>query len=121
MLCALMFCFFYAEAQFPKGLKGPAAKNYKPWLDKYKKPSVFVQSLKTNSRYKGTQAKNQKAWLRNARPITVARANNPRLKGPAAKNWKPWTKRNELQDKSLADQPKKVTRRNSSQRAKAKK
>jgi len=90
MLIALFVTIGSVEAQVPKGLKGPAAKNYKPWKDKNKEASVNVVSISSKKELKGPEAKNHKPWKddnASTSKIIVAKNN---LKGPAAKNYKPW-------------------------------
>lgn len=80
------------EAQVPAGLKGPAAKNYKPWMDKNKKDKRSIVSIPSKKALQGPEAKNFKPWANKedwtpAVPVSEAK---PKLKGPAAKNYKPW-------------------------------
>lgn len=92
ILAALFVIVGTLEAQVPAGLKGPAAKNYKPWMDKNKKNKVSIVSIPERKPLKGPEAKNQKPWGDKegwAQAIPVSEA-KPKLKGPAAKNYKPW-------------------------------
>ena len=59
---ALLFACSISHAQARNGLKGPAAKNYKPWMQPTKAftPSVAVSDYK--NRLKGPSAKNSKPW-----------------------------------------------------------
>ena len=91
LFIALIVTIGAAEAQRPMNLKGPEAKNYKPWKDKDKtqaSTAVFVRTEKLQ----GPAAKNYKPWKDKAdRPTTVrVKEAKPRLMGPAYKNRKPW-------------------------------
>lgn len=79
-------------AQVPKDLKGPAAKNYKPWKDKNKGASVNVVSVSSEKTLKGPEAKNYKPWKNKSTRTSGVKIGEakPKLKGPAAKNYKPW-------------------------------
>jgi hypothetical protein len=84
-------------AQNRNQLKGPKAKNYKPWMNKEQSNTPFV--FKNIEAKKGPKAKNDKIWSeenKNA-PTTAVKAGSKRnnLKGPAAKNFKHWEKRNQ--------------------------
>ncbi|MBU2916279.1 MULTISPECIES: hypothetical protein [Reichenbachiella] len=80
-------------AQSRNDLKGPAAKNYKPWKDKNKTEVSIVMKSTDADRVQGPAAKNQKAWDQDSKAdfqevALVSRKND--LKGPAAKNQKVW-------------------------------
>ncbi|NRB50547.1 MAG: hypothetical protein HRU41_22955 [Saprospiraceae bacterium] len=84
------------HAQAPRHLKGPAAKNYKPWQDKQQVGKIPVAKI-TPERLQGPAAKNQKAWEknRNANYIQAStRSYYAKLKGPKYKNQKPGQLRN---------------------------
>ncbi len=93
MTIAIFITVGSLQAQTPKGLKGPAAKNYKPWQNKSKDDSrTPAVSFPTKETLKGPEAKNHKPWndareMANAVQISVSKQ---KLKGPAAKNQKPW-------------------------------
>ncbi|MDP4681074.1 MAG: hypothetical protein NWS46_12000, partial [Cyclobacteriaceae bacterium] len=92
MLIALFVTIGSVVAQVTKDLKGPAAKNYKPWKDKNKEASVNVVSILSKKELKGPEAKNYKPWKdkNNRAPGVKISEAKPKLKGPAAKNYKPW-------------------------------
>ncbi len=84
------------HAQAPKHLKGPAAKNYKPWQDQQQVGKIPVVRI-TPERLQGPAAKNQKAWekSRNANYLQAStRSYYTDLKGPRYKNRKPGQLRN---------------------------
>ncbi|MFT6335822.1 MAG: hypothetical protein ACJA2S_002842 [Cyclobacteriaceae bacterium] len=92
MLIAMFVTVGAIEAQVPKDLKGPAAKNYKPWRDKNKEASVNVVSIPSKKALKGPEAKNYKPW-KDENDLTASIKVNEvkaKLNGPAAKNYKPW-------------------------------
>lgn len=79
--------------QAKNDLKGPAAKNYKPWKDKNKSHATLVTSDKSNKKLMGPEAKNQKAWKNNEQDesvIVATTSGKKKLMGPAAKNHKVW-------------------------------
>lgn len=92
MLIVIFMAVGTAEAQIPAGLKGPAAKNYKPWMDKNKKDETSIVTVPTKEILKGPEAKNKKPWANkeNWTPAIPVSEAKPKLKGPAAKNYKPW-------------------------------
>ena len=80
-------------AQRKNDLKGPAAKNFKPWqstdtgIKLYSKAELQV--------VQGPSAKNAKPWETQPgefRVLSQAQPNRNELKGPKAKNFKPWQK-----------------------------
>ncbi|MFT4833681.1 MAG: hypothetical protein ACI83W_000307 [Marinoscillum sp.] len=90
-----IFSTLLVGAQAKNDLKGPAAKNYKPWRDKTEinvpTPVIAVDKVAL----KGPAAKNHKPWKVDSETEYVAiEIGSPRteLKGPAAKNYKPWKK-----------------------------
>ncbi|MEP0369069.1 MAG: hypothetical protein ABJN36_06165 [Cyclobacteriaceae bacterium] len=86
-----LFISTYTMAQSRTDLKGPAAKNYKPWQNKEKSDVVYVVS--TAEKKQGPAAKNAKVWDRKEsdQVLVVDMTSEPKkLKGPAAKNSKPW-------------------------------
>jgi hypothetical protein len=94
---------FTAQAQSRTTLKGPAAKNYKPWEDT-EKSSVRAVSYANKEDKKGPAAKNQKVWEKqstNNEVMIVGIAPKNKLMGPAAKNRKIWEE-NENNDVQVA-------------------
>ncbi len=90
LILGLIISIGTVAAQRPTDLKGPAAKNYKPWRDKDKVKTKVVTMRK--ERLQGPAAKNYKPWANKAKRtpgVKIAEA-KPKLKGPAAKNYKPW-------------------------------
>ena len=81
-------------AQMNGGLQGPAAKNYKYWLDKDNKPQATEVVTNDQEPLQGPAAKNHKLWKQdqvvNHNTVATA-ANRPRLMGPKAKNAQPWS------------------------------
>lgn len=71
-------------------LKGPKAKNYKPWKDQARKGTLVVDINGELS--KGPKAKNQKLWERDTQKVELNTDLQPitKPKGPKAKNQKPW-------------------------------
>ena len=93
MLVALTFGFVLSYGQNEKPLKGPKAKNAKPWMAKKQKNEVAIAA--NYQRVTGPVAKNAKPWQSNkARSGSTALAVSApsRLTGPAAKNAKPWNR-----------------------------
>ena len=91
-LLLILLLSFSINAQSRNDLKGPAAKNYKPW--KYPKQYTGILVAQASDRAeKGPRAKNRKAWDRDVVLLEGNRVRYPKkekLKGPAAKNRKPW-------------------------------
>ncbi len=77
----------------PKGdLKGPAAKNYKPWKSKKNNVKV-ITTIYSKKRMMGPAAKNQKPGKDvNASFVIATAQKKVKLKGPVAKNRKPWSR-----------------------------
>ena len=94
VLLTLIFCVGALIGQSNITLKGPAAKNYKPWKDKKVQKQEVVMVMKETQPLKGPAAKNAKPWQQKKVLVTTTAdiATNRRLnlKGPAAKNYKPW-------------------------------
>ena len=94
ILLALIISMFSISgfAQSKNDLKGPAAKNYKPWKADLESISIVTVSQKTE--LMGPNFKNQKPWSVNSDQVTktqvIFSSNRKGLKGPAAKNYKPW-------------------------------
>ena len=81
-----------AFAQAPSNLKGPEAKNYKPWEDANRTNSQIMVATDI-SELQGPEAKNKKVWLNDTKTSKkVVRTNGSKVKpkGPKAKNAKPW-------------------------------
>lgn len=82
----------YGQAK--NDLKGPAAKNYKPWKDKNKSHATLVTFDKSDKKLMGPEAKNHKPWENNEHyeSVTLVSTSNnkKKLKGPEAKNHKVW-------------------------------
>lgn len=73
-----------------KPLKGPKAKNYKPWKDT-NRTYVTIQTLDQRTKLQGPVAKNQKIWKREESASSVSvtyGSERSKLKGPKAKNFK---------------------------------
>ncbi|MCV9386025.1 hypothetical protein [Reichenbachiella ulvae] len=85
----------FAGAQGRNNLKGPAAKNYKPWKDDVKTEQTIVMKSDNAKKLQGPAAKNNKVWAEENKEdfteIAVV-SDRPALKGPAAKNHKVWMK-----------------------------
>jgi len=80
----------FSYAQDKSDLKGPAAKNYKPWQNNEKAKKMYT--LEASSKVQGPSAKNKKSWDSksiNYQEITLV-ANKPKVTGPKAKNAKAW-------------------------------
>lgn len=93
---ALIFAAAVSQAQTHNGLKGPEAKNYKPWMHKTKASAPVAVASSASQRLQGPAAKNYKPWRddQDNKRIKVQTAGKERrLQGPAAKNYKPWMKR----------------------------
>ena len=85
ILSLLLVLGLQAQDTSKKPLKGPAAKNYKPWKDA--NPSTAkVEPIK---RVTGPEAKNKKPW-NDAKPSEANVKPMKRITGPKAKNKKPW-------------------------------
>lgn len=69
-------------------LKGPAAKNYKPWQDKSEKTTLVTQAKVSD--LKGPEAKNAKAWSKSDINLVEVKSVADKPKGPKAKNYKIW-------------------------------
>ena len=92
VLLVMLFSISGAFAQLAKGLKGPDAKNYKPWKDK-NRTSVVVVTQKTH-KLQGPAAKNFKPWReeKQSKSFAVKFGNSEKnkLRSYEAKNYKPW-------------------------------
>ncbi|WP_152286527.1 hypothetical protein [Flavicella marina] len=79
------------NAQSRNDLKGPAAKNYKPWQHKTKTVEITSSSTHQQS-LRSHEHKNYKPWKDNSErtKIEVVSSNKHKLRSPEAKNYKPW-------------------------------
>lgn len=93
LLISMMTVSAFCYAQVNGGLQGPAAKNYKYWLDEDNKPQPTEVVTKDQEPLQGPAAKNHQAWKDDG-AVTYGQvetsADRPRLMGPKAKNSKPW-------------------------------
>jgi len=111
-IALIMFFALSSEAQSRNQLKGPKAKNYKPWMNKEKSQTAFV--VKNVETKQGPEAKNNKVWSdenKNAETLAVNFGSaKTSLKGPKAKNYKPWeqnaTEANDPASQTFANQDK---------------
>ncbi|UXP31653.1 hypothetical protein N6H18_14990 [Reichenbachiella agarivorans] len=91
---ALTLVASFSFAQTRTDLKGPAAKNYKPWKDKNQTEQAIAMKSEDATRVQGPAAKNQKVWDKENQAeyteVAVVSGQND-LKGPAAKNYKVWS------------------------------
>ncbi len=93
MVAAGLFGFetYEAKGQEYHELKGPKAKNYKPWKEKARKSILVINT--TEQTKKGPAFKNEKAWERSGVKKDTISTNLhliSRQKGPKAKNQTPW-------------------------------
>ena len=98
LILVATFISFTVLSQNRNELKGPAAKNYKPWKNKV--TSVEIYSNVSDADLKGPVAKNFKPWKRDKiddsqKKSVALKAQKTKLQGPAAKNYKPWMNRPE--------------------------
>lgn len=82
-----------AFAQKRSDFKGPAYKNYKPWLHESEPTLIYTKTSET--KLTGPAYKNKKHWQNKSEnkyaPITFG-SERAKLRGPAYKNYKPWRK-----------------------------
>ncbi|MBL3656126.1 hypothetical protein [Fulvivirga sediminis] len=79
--------FSSVHAQNKKQLKGPKAKNAKPW-----RRTNAVVTIK-QEKPQGPEAKNADVWKKEEQESTyITSSSRNRLKGPKAKNHKIWSK-----------------------------
>ncbi|MEQ9289828.1 MAG: hypothetical protein RIG77_23065 [Cyclobacteriaceae bacterium] len=94
LIPAILLLFVaFGQAQHRNGLKGPKAKNYKPWKDTTKSSATLVTYEEPANKLKGPEAKNYKKWQDKGvekNTILVSTGDTKKLKGPAAKNHKVW-------------------------------
>ena len=89
---AFMTIATFSFAQDKNDLKGPAAKNYKPWQKSDNASPKKVYTLHTSNKLQGPSAKNSKVWKeekQNFQQVELV-SSKPRTTGPKAKNAKPW-------------------------------
>lgn len=86
---AFFFTIFVVNAQAFKDLRGPAAKNYKPWKDNSEKTTAMV-NVSPNEK-QGPAFKNAKTWEQEAEkaPLISRPVGEKREFGPKAKNRQP--------------------------------
>ncbi|WP_162342152.1 hypothetical protein [Cyclobacterium salsum] len=91
---AFMTVVSFSYAQDRGDLKGPAAKNYKPWMKKDKAESKKIFTLAGPKKLQGPAAKNNKSWEKDQITFKEVKlqATKPKVTGPKAKNAKPWNK-----------------------------
>ena len=94
MLIGLFVLPIICSAQANKQLKGPEAKNYKPWQKKKNKTATKTVVHLDRASLKGPKAKNAKPWQNKqvVQPIEILATRKVFMKGPKAKNSKPWQK-----------------------------
>lgn len=87
---AILLSVGVANAQEWNELKGPAAKNYKPWKSQAKNASAEVRSERSD--VQGPAFKNQKPWNQTDTtvPVDTTLDTSEKVTGPKAKNRKPW-------------------------------
>ena len=91
-LTLVFFVVLTGYAQDRNTLKGPEAKNYKPWLNTEQPAPVYQMDVE---KLKGPQAKNQLAWTKarvEAPKSEIVLEPREKVMGPAAKNAKRWKK-----------------------------
>ena len=96
---SLIFAFAFLTiatvgfSQTDNDLKGPAAKNYKPWQQEDKAPAIKVYTSETATKLQGPSAKNKKTWELETKNYqeTALVTTRPRVTGPKAKNAKVWS------------------------------
>lgn len=87
----LVFAVGMTYGQSRTQLKGPKAKNYKPW--KAEKPATAAVASLDVERVQGPKAKNARVWSEENQVKetgTLATTNRAKLKGPNAKHRKAW-------------------------------
>lgn len=92
MLAACFLAFNVSNAQSHQDLKGPAAKNYKPWKQQARKGTLLVTV--DEEKVKGPAYKNKKPQKGDFEVVEVNADLRKRehVTGPKAKNSKPWKK-----------------------------
>ncbi|HLW19307.1 MAG TPA: hypothetical protein VKX33_03250 [Cyclobacteriaceae bacterium] len=79
-----------SNAQSPQELKGPKAKNYKPWKQQARTGTVAVKLQ--DIQQTGPAFKNKKAWETQTEKVSVSSdlRSGEQVTGPKAKNRKVW-------------------------------
>lgn len=96
-IAATVFIFILYSSTFAQNksdLRGPAYKNYKPWLQK--SPPVVIYTLPIKTKLQGAAFKNYKPWqnkLANKYVPVFFGSERSKLQGPAYKNYKPWLRK----------------------------
>ena len=87
---ALLVSAMTFTLQNPKELKGPQAKNFKPWMRET--PKMVVVKKSSTAELKGPSFKNHKSWKVQKEQPKKSFVTKPRTRitGPKAKNQKPW-------------------------------
>lgn len=90
-----LFASFSVQAQNRTDLKGPEAKNYKPWANEQVDTKDYI--VKTGDVKTGPEAKNAKPWAQDNKEVLVLNMESKKdhKKGPEAKNAKPWNAKSE--------------------------
>ena len=90
MLAAFFLAFNMAYAQSHPIIKGPAAKNYKPWKQQARTGTLVVRV--DEKKVKGPFFKNKKPSQGqvNKAVVTSDLRIREKITGPSAKNKKPW-------------------------------
>ena len=88
MLAVAFLAFNVANAQAPQNLKGPAAKNYKPWKNQNRTATFVVKTAE--SPQKGPGNKNEKIGKssKGKMEIPLNQGEKDKITGPKAKNKK---------------------------------
>jgi hypothetical protein len=89
-IIAMFFTISLVNAQEFQELKGPAAKNYKPWKQQARTGSLLVKTTPVDQQ--GPEAKNQRVWEQDIEKeeLPVGIEARERVTGPEAKNKRPW-------------------------------
>ncbi|WP_373521051.1 hypothetical protein [Aquiflexum sp.] len=87
-----LFTIAITHAQELRELKGPAAKNYKPWKHQ-QKSSVVILNVNPSEK-KGPEFKNVRIWKDDSEVVAInlETKSQERKTGSGVKNRKPWTK-----------------------------
>ena len=110
----LFLCLFamamVVSAQSSTTMKGPKAKNSKPWIkNKADQADAIVLVSLDAPKLKGPAAKNKKAWKKKEGQVyqRVMVTNMPEdlRKGPRFKNRKPWKNASPVNSKIAVDVP----------------
>ncbi len=89
IICTVLtLCCLVSFGQNKSDLKGPAAKNYKPWQDKSIGSPLVTQG--EVNKFSGPEAKNVKVWEKSNKNMIAVKAVANKPKGYKAKNSKVW-------------------------------